>query len=190
VNVFLDFEASSLSDQSFPVEVAWVFQDGRSESHLIRPAPEWTDWDDASQAIHGISRETLASEGDPHDKVAARMVEALSEHDLFASAPSWDGKWLSVLLRGAGLPRHALRLRDTDEALRATATEILRAVLPKARLDEEVRALVSAANAGKETHPAHRALADAQGEYDTWCRLRQAARELAARQLAAQSGGA
>nr|WP_246348856.1 transcriptional regulator [Sphingomonas aerophila] len=186
----MDFEASSLFDQSFPVEVAWVFQDGRSESHLIRPAPEWTDWDDASQAIHGISRETLASEGESHDIVAARMVEALSEHDLFASAPSSDGKWLSVLLRGAGLPRHALRLRDTDEALRATATEILRAVLPKARLDEEVRALVSAANAGKETHPAHRALADAQGEYDTWCRLRQAARELAARQLAAHSGGA
>ena len=39
-------------------------------------------------------------------------------HDLLASAPSWDGKWLSALLRAAGLPRHSLRLRDSDEAMR------------------------------------------------------------------------
>lgn len=181
MKVFLDFEASSLSDRSYPVEVAWVFQDGRSESHLIRPAAEWTDWDDEAEALHGITREKLASEGEPHDVVAARMVEALRGHDLFASAPSWDGKWLSVLLRGAGLPRHELRLRDMDEALRATAAEILQGVLPSARLDVEVHALVVAANAGKQAHPAHRALADAQGEYETWCRLRQSARELAAR---------
>ena len=181
MKVFLDFEASSLSDHSFPVEVAWVFQDGRSESHLIRPAPEWTDWDAQAEAIHGLSRETLATDGAPHDAVAERMIEALSDHELFASAPSWDGKWLSALLRGAGLPRHALRLRDTDEAMRATATEILQGVVPSARLDVEVHALVAQANAGKRANPAHRALADAQEEYATWCRLRQAARELAGR---------
>lgn len=181
MKVFLDFEASSLSDEGYPVEVAWVFQDGRSESHLIRPAPEWVDWDDAAEAIHGLSREKLTDEGEAHDFVAARMIEVLSDHDLFASAPSWDGKWLSVLLRGSGLPRHALRLRDTDEALGATATEIFRDVLPSARLDLEVHALMRTANAAKEAHPAHRALADAQGEYEAWCRLRQAARELAAK---------
>lgn len=36
---FPGFEASSLSDRSYPIEVAWVFQDGRSEDHLI--APRW-----------------------------------------------------------------------------------------------------------------------------------------------------
>lgn len=180
MKVFLDFEASSLSDQSYPVEVAWVFQDGRAEGHLIKPAPEWIDWNPEAEAIHGISRAALIREGQPHDVVATRMIEALSDHELFASAPSWDGKWLSVLLRGAGLPRHALRLRDTDEALRSTATEILQNVIPAARLDIEVHSLVSAANAAKSDHPAHRALADAMGEYETWCRLRQAARALAA----------
>jgi hypothetical protein len=58
MKVFLDFEASSLSDRSYPVEVAWVFQDGRSESHLIRPATEWTDWDDEAEAIHGTVKPT------------------------------------------------------------------------------------------------------------------------------------
>jgi hypothetical protein len=128
MKVFLDFEASSLADRSHPIEVAWVFQNGRQESHLIAPAPNWTDWDDKAEAIHHISREVLVAEGEPHDEMARRMVEALTGHDLFASAPSWDGKWLSTLLRSAGIPRHELRLRDTDEALRETAAEILSAV--------------------------------------------------------------
>lgn len=129
MKVFLDFEASSLSDRSYPIEIAWVFEDGRSEAHLIAPARGWNDWDDVSQSIHGISRAMLEAEGEPHDVVATRMVAALAGHDLFASAPSWDGKWLSVLLREAALPRHLLRLRDTDQAISETVAEILRLFL-------------------------------------------------------------
>lgn len=82
MKVFIDFEASSLSDRSYPVEVAWVFQDGRSESHLIAPAPEWTDWDERAEAIHGIGRGMLVAEDEWHDDVAARIIEALGDHDL------------------------------------------------------------------------------------------------------------
>ena len=178
MNAFLDFEASSLSKDSYPIEIAWVFQNGRSEHHLIRPAPAWDDWDDKAEAIHGISRAMLGAEGKPHYDVARRAVEALSGHELFASAPSWDGKWLSVLLRGAGLSRHALRLRDTDEALREAAAEILRPVLPPARLDVEVHNIVARASATKTAQPEHRALPDAIGEYETWLRAKQAARAL------------
>jgi len=127
-----------------------VFQDGRSEDHLIAPALDWTDWDDIAETVHGISRAMLLAEGKPHEEVAKRMVEALTGHDLFASAPSWDGKWLSVLLRGAGLPRHALRLCDTEEALRETATEILRPVLPPARLDIDVHTRSASLNRAPE----------------------------------------
>lgn len=179
MKVFLDFEASSLSDKSYPIEVAWVFQDGRAESHLIKPAAIWLDWDATAEAIHGISREKLRTEGAPHDEVAARMVEALTGHELFASAPSWDGKWMSALLRAAGLPRHALRLRDTDEALRELASEILAPVIPASRLDIEVHSLVTRAKAEKDRQPAHRALEDAMGEYGIWVHVRDAARELA-----------
>jgi hypothetical protein len=178
MKAFLDFEASSLSNRSHPIEVAWVFQNGRSEHHLIAPAPGWDDWDDASEAIHGISRATLRAQGKPHDEVAGRMVEALTGHDLFASAPSWDGKWLSALLRSAGFPRHALRLRDTDEALRESAAEILRGVLSTGRLDIEVHAIVANSSAAKNAQPGHRALPDAIGEYETWLSARHAARAL------------
>src|SRR5690242_16963242 len=122
---FLDFEASSLAERSYPIEVGWVFEDGAGEAHLIRPAPEWTDWSAAAQTIHGIDRADLLANGADHAAVARRMIEVLTGHTLCASAPSWDGKWLSTLLRAAGLPRHALRLRKTDEVLAETVRVIL-----------------------------------------------------------------
>ena len=178
--VFLDFEASSLAKRSYPIEVAWVFEDGREESHLIRPAAQWTDWDAAAEAIHHIPRARLEAEGTPHDVVARRMIETLTGHDLFASAPSWDGKWLSALLRAAKLPRHALRLRDTEEAQRDTATAILRDVVPAELLGRAVAEVVTLAEVRDREVPVHRALADAREEWERWCVVKRAAEARAA----------
>ncbi|WP_338662574.1 transcriptional regulator [Pararoseomonas sp. SCSIO 73927] len=166
--VFLDFEASGLGKRGFPIEVGWVFESGEEEAHLIRPAPEWEEWDPSAERIHGLSRETLAREGEPHDAVARRMVERLDGHALFASAPSWDGQWLSRLLRAAGLPRHALRLRDTEEARRDSAIQALAEGGRGAddRLLETV--LAEAAEEARAADPAHRALADARREMALW----------------------
>jgi len=180
MNVFLDFEASSLSDKSHPIEVAWVFEDGRSQSHLIAPAPGWTDWDAAAERIHGLSRETLVRDGAAHDFVARQMVEQLSGHALFASAPSWDGKWLSALLRAAGFPRHTLRLQDTDIALRDAVIRILRDSVPPDTLEAQVTRLVAWANATKDATPAHRALADAVEERAIWQRVQEQAQAIVA----------
>jgi hypothetical protein len=178
--VFLDFEASSLAKLSYPIEVAWVFEDGREESHLIRPAAQWTDWDAAAEAIHHIPRAALEAEGSPYDVVARRMIETLTGHDLFASAPSWDGKWLSALLRAAKLPRHALRLRDTEEAQRDTATAILRDAVPAELLGRAVAEVVTLAEVRDREVPAHRALADARDEWERWCVVKKAAEARAA----------
>lgn len=174
--VFLDFEASSLSKRSRPIEVAWVFEDGRSEAHLIRSAPGWDDWDAQAQAIHHIDRGTLETDGSPHEVVAKRMVEVLAGHDLFASAPSWDGKWLSALLRAAGLPRHSLRLRDTEEAQRETAAAILADWIGPDDLARAVEDLVVLTDFRERSGPpAHRALADALDEHRRWIAVREAA---------------
>jgi len=178
MHAFLDFEASSLGKRSYPIEVAWVFEDGTSESHLIRPAPGWDDWDAGAEAIHRIPRATLVAKGEPHERVAQRMIEALEGHALFASAPSWDGKWLSTLLRAAGLPRHALRLRDSAEARREAAEAILRPrVAPEmlARAIEETLVLAEIRNG--RTPPRHRALADAEQEHGWWRAVQQVACE-------------
>jgi hypothetical protein len=177
--VFLDFEASSLGKRSYPIEVGWMFEDGRSESTLIRPAPEWTDWDEDAQAIHKITRSELLANGTPHDVVARRMIEELSGHDLLASAPSWDGKWLSALLRASGLPRHSLRLRDSDDALREAATAILRPVLPPARLDNAIVEVLAETEVPAGHQPVHRALADAEDERARWLAVQQAATRMA-----------
>jgi hypothetical protein len=175
---FLDFEASSLARHSYPIEVAWVFEDGASEAYLIHPAPGWDDWDETAEAIHHIPRAMLLREGAPHTEVAQRMVAVLTGHDLTASAPSWDGKWLSALLRAAALPRHSLRLRDSDDVRRETARAILRDCLPADRLDAEVETLVAeTCVAAPDAPPAHRALADAEAERALWLAVRAAAEQ-------------
>ena len=182
--VFLDFEASSLSRKGFPIEVAWVFETGEEEAHLIRPADDWTDWAASAEAVHRIPRDLLEREGTPAAEVARRAFEALSGHRLYASAPSWDGKWLSRLLRAGRLPRHALRLRDTEEArAEAVATALEAAgVQPEERQRVAGPILEEAQRRAKDAQPAHRALDDARRERDVWLNARRRAEEAAPRE--------
>jgi hypothetical protein len=176
MRVFLDFEASSLGDDGYPIEVGWVFEDGRSESYLIKPAPSWVDWDPGAEALHGISRATLEAEGVSHDVVAHRLLDRLSDHVVYASAPSWDGKWLSVLFRAAGIPRHAMRLKDTDEAYVEAAVEMLSANVPLAEVSAIAREIVGHALEAAEQRPVgHRALADAEQARQIWLEVRRLA---------------
>lgn len=179
--VFLDFEASSLSKASYPIEVAWTSPSGQEESHLIRPAPIWTDWSEESQAIHRISRERLMAEGRPHDMVARRMLTVLSGHLLYATAPSWDGQWLSKLLRASGLSRHALRLQDADAAHIKAIVEILqKSYTPEADSFDVAKNILAQARLEDEARgsPEHRALADARKELEIWHDVRRRASSL------------
>lgn len=177
MRAFLDFEASSLADDSYPIEVGWVFEDGRGEEHLIRPAPGWTDWAADAAELHGLTRERLQAQGEPHDHVARRILDALSPHEVYVSAPSWDGKWLSVLLRAAGLPRHAMRFKPTMEAHAAAAA----AAWGREPTPDEVEGVVTLARLAIATDPVrHRALADAEQELRLWREVGRLARESAA----------
>jgi len=167
MKIFLDFEASSLSKQSYPIEVGWVGEDGAGEAWLIRPAPGWTDWDPDAAKVHGIARDTLEHEGTDHADVCANLIAVAEGNVLYASAPSWDGHWLSMLLRAAGQPRHLLRLRDSDEAF----VEAARQRWP----GSDAAAIVKKAKAKAElVPPGHRALADARREWSIWRSIRDA----------------
>ena len=181
MHVFLDFEASSLHDDSYPIEVGWVFEDGRAEAHLIRPIPAWTDWNPRAEAMHKISRAALAT-GEPVETVAHRILDQLAAHDVYASAPSWDGKWLSVLLRAAGLPRHAMRLKDTDHAQVEAAEAALRPVARDGELKVLVEDVVQRARDAAAYGPTvHRALPDAERELQVWLEVRRMAEAEAAK---------
>jgi hypothetical protein len=176
--VFLDFEASSLAKDSYPIEIAWVFEDGRSRSLLIRPMPAWLDWSKGAEHIHGISRDQLATDGKSVVFVVREMMEALSGHELHASSPSWDGKWLSVLLRAGGVPRHALRVRKSDDLF----IEVASGIIDEAGVaNVDVAALVADVISQSEpAKPAHRALPDARLELERLRLVREAANHIVA----------
>jgi hypothetical protein len=179
---FLDFEASSLGKDGYPIEVAWVLATGEEESHLVRPDPTWTDWDFKAETIHGLSRDRLNAEGELVADVAQRMMSVLTGYDLYVTAPSWDGKWLSRLLRTAGLPRHALRLQDTEIVHRQTVHDVLLDMRVPAGLHHGFveKVLSQAQRKDDELGPAeHRALADARREQRRWLDIRRRAQEIA-----------
>lgn len=176
MRVFLDFEASSLSKRGYPIEVGWAAEDGSTEAHLIRPAADWTDWDASAEAIHKITRARLLAEGEPHDQVARRVLDVLGPYEVYATAPSWDGMWLSKLLRAAGLPRHALRLHEADEAHVGAALEMLGGdpYDPLARA-MALDILFEARRSLSQAPVAHRALADAVHERAVFFEVRRLA---------------
>lgn len=60
--IFNDFEASSLGEDSWPVEIGVAWLDGDAimvRSSLIRPHPDWPEsaWSPESARIHAIARD-------------------------------------------------------------------------------------------------------------------------------------
>jgi hypothetical protein len=116
---FLDFEASSLSDRSYPIEVAWNLADGSIEAHLISAEgiESWTDWNPESERIHGISRQQLTLEGRSPVEVRDRINESLAGKTVYTDAPQFDGMWLSRLFEACGDIKPAFQLKHMDDLL-------------------------------------------------------------------------
>lgn len=118
--LFMDFEASSLDlEHSYPIEVAWSDDNGRIESHLIKPERLWCDWDDyAEDVIHGISREQLRDEGKTADWVVNRMTEVLSDKTLHVDGGQFDWFWCQRLFSTRGYEaKLPFKLKDFDDLL-------------------------------------------------------------------------
>ena len=98
---FIDFEASGIAPDSYPIEVA-VVSNETVYSSLIKPARYWTHWSFDAQDMHGLSQDHLLQEGDPPHTVAERMNQLFSGHVLCSDSPQ-DGFWLDVLFEAADL---------------------------------------------------------------------------------------
>lgn len=100
--IFIDFEASSLSDQSWPIEVGVAWLDGAnvvSDSKLIRPDPDWDldDWSSQSQRVHRIAFSELQAAA-PAFQVARWFMNLTRDRQLVSDAPEFDRFWLKTLL--------------------------------------------------------------------------------------------
>lgn len=101
----LDFEASSLSEDSWPIEVGLSWLEGgevRTWSRLIRPASEWNlaDWSPHSAVVHGIALEYL-EDAPGACKVAKELLAQLGGRMLVSDAPEFETRWLSRLMKAA-----------------------------------------------------------------------------------------
>jgi hypothetical protein len=120
--IFIDFEASSLSTETWPIEIglAWIDPAGRlqAEGRLIRPDAGWPqdDWSAESQRVHGIARTELDN-ADPAAEVARWAVRTIGHATLVSDAPVHDQVWLDRLTGTIG-GDPALRIEDFDRAAR------------------------------------------------------------------------
>jgi hypothetical protein len=101
---FLDFEASGLHAESYPIEVAWVAADlSAGYSACIRPTTEWFGlaWSGTSEGIHGLSLEKLQAHGEDVREVAISVSRAF-ERGVLTDNTTMDGLWLRRLFMAAG----------------------------------------------------------------------------------------
>ena len=102
----LDFEASSLSQESWPIEVglSWIANGHvQTWSSLIQPSPTWNldDWSIQSAAIHGILFSKLAG-APPPGEVAETLLNVLGHRRLVSDAVEFEERWLARLMEAAG----------------------------------------------------------------------------------------
>lgn len=153
--VFVDFEASGLHPDSYPIEIGWCNVDGVGESHLIDPSDVeyWVQWDwNAEKNIHRISRELLKKEGAHPRIVADRVLEALAGKVMVSDAAGYDGHWMDMLFEAAGSDPRGLRMVNLQTLWKGVPLTDLYPLMR--RCDDEAQRLVPG--------QAHRALVDAQ----------------------------
>jgi len=154
---FIDFEASSLSSDSWPIEIglAWIDEKGklRSNSRLIKPHPQWPEsaWSNASEAVHGIRREELDTAEEAQD-VAIWLAGQLAGKRILSDAAEFDGRWLCRLMATIG--------QDTNFETTSIQLE------SRSRFDGDAMAMFFRAFASNR--PQHRAASDALNLAQAW----------------------
>jgi hypothetical protein len=119
--LFIDFEASSVGADSYPIEVGFSDPGGGAPiSYLINPyhVEDWTDWDYYAQhEIHHISREVLREQGQSPREVAEAMNRQLAGRDLYCDGGDYDRYWCWRLFEAAGVEKK-FRILDVDRLWR------------------------------------------------------------------------
>lgn len=108
----IDFEASSLDLDSYPIEVGIACWPAPDEpvfgwSALIRPTGAWTrqgHWSPASAKVHGIRGSDLVAHGRSPEQVAAALNEALGPGAVaWCDGVDYDEHWTGALFKAANI---------------------------------------------------------------------------------------
>ncbi|MGE3303359.1 MAG: hypothetical protein AB7M12_09620 [Hyphomonadaceae bacterium] len=103
--IFVDFEASSLTQESWPIEAGYAADTGEEDAFLLRRQPGWSleHWDRWAAVLHGISLADLDAEG-ISPQAALRRLAPLKTAMVVSDAPEYDGYWLGRIAEAAGEP--------------------------------------------------------------------------------------
>ena len=112
----IDIEASGFGRGSYPIEVGYVLPDGRTRCMLVRPAADWTHWDEGAAQVHGITRAMLAAHGKPAREVAESLNTDLAGLTAYCDGWAHDYAWLAALFEEAGLSP-AFKLESVNHLL-------------------------------------------------------------------------
>lgn len=106
--LFIDFEASGLHPDSYPIEVGVYASPELKYEALIAPTKHWTYWSNDAQDVHGIERSRLIREGISPLQVAKKLNELFAGKTLWADS-NYDSLWMDVLFEAAGIePRFSM----------------------------------------------------------------------------------
>ena len=106
----IDFEASSLDQDGYPIEVGLALWSGPEDpifswSSLIQPVGEWSrggHWSSKSAKVHGILSRDLVAHGYPVDQVAAALNDTLgAETTAWCDGDAYDALWTGALFKAA-----------------------------------------------------------------------------------------
>jgi hypothetical protein len=97
--LFVDLEASGLSDTSYPTEFGICGLDLKPTSFLIKPRPEWenAEWSPIAQLMTGIGKDLLQAEGIDADLAGERIEEAMAGRPVASDNTEEDSFWLQRL---------------------------------------------------------------------------------------------
>lgn len=108
----IDFEASSLDLNGYPIEVGLAVWPAPEEpilgwSALIHPVEDWTrhgHWSRASAEAHGIRGSELLARGRPPGRIALALNEVLGpDCVIWCDGGPYDAQWTRALFRAGGV---------------------------------------------------------------------------------------
>ena len=168
--VVLDFEATALTPDSYPIEVGVAILTEPSAqvstwSALIKPDPAWhidAQWDYDAERVHGISRWALREGLEPLSVMAELNSLIPPGATVWCDGGHYDVGWLGTLSSASGtMPTFMLgdigAVLRADDALRIRYLTCLATTPPPHRAGPDAericRALHAAISEPKSRHP-------------------------------------
>lgn len=135
---FVDFEASGIAPDSYPIEIA-IVSAGSQYQALIKPVRYWDHWSYDAQDMHGITREDLLERGTDALALALELNDRFRGVEV-CSDSTQDVFWLDTLYEAAGIepgfaikPLEAFMSReDAGKVIKLMSTRKAHRALPDA----------------------------------------------------------